>query len=96
RFITLSVFPSFGNQFARFSKRTAHLFFPIVKKGSLNREKSQSKIDQDFGRNRKTAQKGGYCNFRVCFFAIPHRSVGQEWFIPFYLTMQNILPFLYL
>ncbi|RHO72908.1 hypothetical protein DW083_07815 [Parabacteroides sp. AF48-14] len=60
-FITLSAFPSFGNQFARFSKRTAHLVFPIVRKGSLNRKKSQSKIDQDFGRNRKTVQKGGYC-----------------------------------
>ncbi|RHR58913.1 hypothetical protein DWW90_09015 [Parabacteroides sp. AF17-28] len=33
-------------------------------------------MNQDFGRNRKTAQKGGYCNFRVCFFAIPHRSAG--------------------
>ncbi|RDU47583.1 hypothetical protein DWU89_18770, partial [Parabacteroides acidifaciens] len=34
----------------------------IVRKGSLNREKSQSKMDQDFGRNRKTVKNRGYCN----------------------------------
>ncbi|WP_288187037.1 hypothetical protein, partial [uncultured Parabacteroides sp.] len=34
------------------------LVFPIVRKGSLNREKSQSKIDQNFGRNRKTSEMG--------------------------------------
>ena len=55
-FITLSVFPVFGNQIARFLKRIAHLVFPIVRKGSLNREKSQSKKDQIFGRNRKTSE----------------------------------------
>ena len=57
RFITLSAFPSFGNQIARFSKWAAHLVFLVVRKGSLNRKKSQSKIDQDFGRNRKMAKK---------------------------------------
>ncbi|RHR54738.1 hypothetical protein DWW90_14970 [Parabacteroides sp. AF17-28] len=57
-FITLSAFPSFGNQIARFSERAAYLVFPIVRKGSLNREKSQSKIDQNFGRNRKTSEMG--------------------------------------
>ncbi|WP_293674658.1 hypothetical protein [uncultured Parabacteroides sp.] len=57
-FITLSALPPLGNQITRFSKRTAHLAFPIVRKGSLNREKSQPKIDQDFGQNRKTAEKG--------------------------------------
>ncbi|WP_288187055.1 hypothetical protein, partial [uncultured Parabacteroides sp.] len=62
-FITLSVFPVSGNQIARFLKRTAHLVFPIVRKGSLNREKSQSKIDQIFGRNRKIAKKGVIVNF---------------------------------
>ncbi|RHR60829.1 hypothetical protein DWW90_06425 [Parabacteroides sp. AF17-28] len=61
-FITLSAFPLLGNQIARFWERTAHLVFPIVRKGSLNREKSQSKIDQDFGRNRKIVENGGYCN----------------------------------
>ena len=60
-FITLSAFPSFGNQIVRFSKWAAHLVFLVVRKGSLNRKKSQSKIDQDFGRNRKMASKGGYC-----------------------------------
>ncbi|RDU49885.1 hypothetical protein DWU89_06740 [Parabacteroides acidifaciens] len=57
-FITLSAFPAFGNQIARLSKRAAHLVFLIVSKESLNREKSQSKMDQNFGRNRKTAGKG--------------------------------------
>ncbi|RDU49226.1 hypothetical protein DWU89_10040 [Parabacteroides acidifaciens] len=57
-FITLPAFLVFGNQIARFSKRTAHLALLIVRKGSLNRKKSQSKIDQDFRRNRKTAKKG--------------------------------------
>ncbi|RHR58303.1 hypothetical protein DWW90_10605 [Parabacteroides sp. AF17-28] len=57
-FFTLSAFLVFGNQIARFPKRTAHLALPIVRKGSLNRKKSQSKIDQDFGRNRKMAKKG--------------------------------------
>ncbi|WP_208642481.1 hypothetical protein, partial [Parabacteroides acidifaciens] len=57
-FITLSAFPAFGNHIAHFSKRAAHLVFLVVRKRSLNREKSQSKIDQDFGRNRKTAKKG--------------------------------------
>jgi hypothetical protein len=61
-FITLTAFPAFGNQIAHFSKRAAHLVFLVVRKRSLNREKSQSKIDQDFGRNRKTAKTGGYCN----------------------------------
>ena len=48
-FITLSAFPSFGNQIVHFLEWAAHLVFPIVRKGSLNREKSQSKIDQNFG-----------------------------------------------
>ncbi|RHR61750.1 hypothetical protein DWW90_02975 [Parabacteroides sp. AF17-28] len=54
----MSAFLVFGNQIVRFWERTAHLVFPIVRKGSLNREKSQSKIDQDFRRNRKTDEKG--------------------------------------
>ncbi|RHO67853.1 hypothetical protein DW083_16790 [Parabacteroides sp. AF48-14] len=54
----MSAFPSFGNQIIHFLEWAAHLVFPIVRKGSLNREKSQSKIDQNFGRNRKTAEKG--------------------------------------
>ena len=54
----MSAFPSFGNQIARFSERAEHLALPIVRKGSLNRKKSQSKIDQDFERNRKIAKKG--------------------------------------
>ena len=58
RFITLSAFLPSNNQKECFSERTAHLVFPIVRKGSLNREKSQSKIDQDFRRNRKIAKKG--------------------------------------
>ena len=58
-FITLTAFLVFGNQIVRFWERTAYLVFPIVRKGSLNREKSQSKIDQDFGRNRKTVETGG-------------------------------------
>ncbi|RHO66628.1 hypothetical protein DW083_18600 [Parabacteroides sp. AF48-14] len=49
RFITLSAFMPSGNQKECFSERAAHLVFPIVRKGSLNREKSQTKIDQDFG-----------------------------------------------
>ena len=57
-FITLPAFPAFGDQIARLSKWAAHLVFLIVRKGSLNREKSQSKMDQNFGRNRKTAGKG--------------------------------------
>ncbi|RHO72170.1 hypothetical protein DW083_09785 [Parabacteroides sp. AF48-14] len=57
------MFPSFGNQIARFSEWTAHLVFPIVRKGSLNREKSQSKIDQDFGRNRKMSEMGVIVNY---------------------------------
>ncbi|RDU47531.1 hypothetical protein DWU89_19040, partial [Parabacteroides acidifaciens] len=60
----------FDNQIARFSERTAHLVFLIVRKGSLNREKSQSKIDQDFGRNRKMAEKGG----GIVIFAIYNLS----------------------
>ncbi|WP_208642472.1 hypothetical protein, partial [Parabacteroides acidifaciens] len=58
-FITLSAFMPSGNQKEYFSERTAHLVFPIVIKGSLNCKKSQSKMDQDFGRNRKTVEKGG-------------------------------------
>ena len=49
RFITLSAFPLFDNQIVRFPEQAAHLVFPIVRKRSLNRKKSQSKIDQDFG-----------------------------------------------
>ncbi|RHO66800.1 hypothetical protein DW083_18270 [Parabacteroides sp. AF48-14] len=54
----MSAFLVFGNQIACFPERTAHLALPIVRKGSLNRKKSQSKIDQDFRRNRKMAKKG--------------------------------------
>ncbi|RHO73892.1 hypothetical protein DW083_05170 [Parabacteroides sp. AF48-14] len=54
----MPAFPVSGKQIARFSKRAAHLIFPIVRKGSLKREKSQSKIDQDFRRNRKTSEMG--------------------------------------
>ena len=61
----MSAFPVFDNQIARFSERTAHLVFPIIRKGSLNREKSQSKIDQNFGRNRKTAKKGVIVIFAI-------------------------------
>ncbi|RHO74923.1 hypothetical protein DW083_02015 [Parabacteroides sp. AF48-14] len=49
RFITLTAFPLFDNQIVRFPEQAAHLVFPIVRKRSLNRKKSQSKIDQDFG-----------------------------------------------
>ncbi|WP_288187005.1 hypothetical protein, partial [uncultured Parabacteroides sp.] len=49
RFITLSAFPAFGNQIVCFPEQAAHLVFPIVRKRSLNRKKSQFKIDQDFG-----------------------------------------------
>ncbi|RHR49604.1 hypothetical protein [Parabacteroides sp. AF17-28] len=60
-FITLSVFMPSGNQKECFSERAAHLTPPIVRQEGINHEKSQTKIDQDFGRNRKTALKGGYC-----------------------------------
>ncbi len=60
-FITLSAFPSFGNQKERFLERAAHLTSSVVRQEGINHEKSQSKIDQDFGRNRKIASKGGYC-----------------------------------
>ena len=61
----MSAFPSFGNQIIHFLEWAAHLVFPIVRKGSLNREKSQSKIDQNFGRNRKTAKKGVIVIFAI-------------------------------
>ena len=63
-FITLPVFPSFGNQIARFPERPRHLISSGVKQKGLNREKSQSKMDQDFGRNRKMAKNGVIVNFR--------------------------------
>ena len=56
-FITLPVFPSSGNQKEFFSERAAHLTPPIVRQEGINMEESQTKIDQDFGRNRKTAEK---------------------------------------
>ncbi|RHO71122.1 hypothetical protein DW083_12260 [Parabacteroides sp. AF48-14] len=58
RFITLSAFLIFGNQIARFFKLPAHVAPSVVNKEDENREKSQSKIDQDFRRNRKMAKKG--------------------------------------
>ena len=58
-FITLSVFMPSGNQKECFSERAAHLTPPIVRQERINNEKSQSKIDQDFGRNRKTVETGG-------------------------------------
>ena len=70
----MSAFLVFGNQIARFSKRTAHLALPIVRKGSLNRKKSQSKIDQDFRRNRKTAKKGVIVK-NVFFETVNHRII---------------------
>ena len=57
-FITLSAFMSSGNQKERFSERAAHLTSSVVRQKGQNYEKSQSKIDQDFGRNRKTVKKG--------------------------------------
>ena len=82
RFITLSAFPPLGNQIARFSKRTAHLAFPIVRKGSLNREKSQHKIDQDFGRNRKMAEKGVVVKFCLRKIPINHYFFKKLAFCP--------------
>ncbi|WP_289118466.1 hypothetical protein, partial [uncultured Parabacteroides sp.] len=49
RFITLTAFPVFGNQIARLSKLPAHLASSTVSKDDENREKSQFKMDQDFG-----------------------------------------------
>ncbi|RHO71283.1 hypothetical protein DW083_11660 [Parabacteroides sp. AF48-14] len=66
------MFPVFGNQIAHFPERAAHLVFPIVRKQSLNREKSQFKIDQDFGRNRKTDEK------RVIVISIPALDAGSQ------------------
>ncbi|WP_288186988.1 hypothetical protein, partial [uncultured Parabacteroides sp.] len=62
-FITLPAFPVFGNQIARFSEWAAHLTLSVVRQKGRNRKKSQSKMDQNFGRNRKTVEKGGYCLF---------------------------------
>ncbi|WP_288186929.1 hypothetical protein, partial [uncultured Parabacteroides sp.] len=56
-FITLTAFSSFDNQIARFLEWARHLIFPVVSRKGLNSKKSQSKIDQDFGRNRKMAKK---------------------------------------
>ena len=53
----MTVFPSSGNQKECFSERAAHLTPPIVRQEGINMEESQTKIDQDFGRNRKTAEK---------------------------------------
>ena len=47
-----------GNQKECISERAAHLTPPIVRQEGINHEKSQTKIDQDFGRNRKMAEKG--------------------------------------
>ena len=62
-FITLPLFPVSGNQIAYFSEWAAHLISTAVSRRGQNHEKSQSKIDQDFGRNRKTVETGGYCQF---------------------------------
>ncbi|WP_288186921.1 hypothetical protein [uncultured Parabacteroides sp.] len=56
-FITLPAFMPSGNQKEFFSERAAHLTPPIVRQEGINMEESQTKIDQDFGRNRKTAEK---------------------------------------
>ena len=58
RFITLPVFMSFDNQIAHFLEWARRLFYRVSSGKAKNREKSQSKTDQDFGRNRKTAKKG--------------------------------------
>ena len=66
RFITLPVFLVFGNQIAHFSEWARHLILSVVSRAGQNSEKSQSKMDQDFGRNRKTTETGGYCKFIIC------------------------------
>ncbi|WP_288186975.1 hypothetical protein, partial [uncultured Parabacteroides sp.] len=66
RFITLSAILSSGNQKEYFSERPRHLIFSVVNQKGRNHEKSQSKMDQNFGRNRKMPEKGGYCLFPVC------------------------------
>ncbi|WP_288186984.1 hypothetical protein, partial [uncultured Parabacteroides sp.] len=58
RFITLPAFPAFGNQIAYFSGRSRLLISSVVRKEGLNRKKSQSKMNQLFGRNRKIVEKG--------------------------------------
>ena len=67
RFITLSVFPVFANQIARFLEWARHLIFPVVNRKGQNSKKSQSKIDQNFGRNRKTAKKGVIVIFPIYY-----------------------------
>ena len=54
----MSAFPISGNQIARFPEWAAHLILSVVIRKGQKREKSQFKIDQDFGRNRKMAEKG--------------------------------------
>ena len=56
--ITLPIFSVFGNQIVRFFRQSAHPTPAVVSKEDEKREKSQFKMDQDFGRNRKTAEKG--------------------------------------
>ena len=64
-FITLLAFPSHSNQIVRFPERSRHPIPSVVSQNDQNHEKSQSKMDQDFRRNRKTHGKGGYCIFNI-------------------------------
>ena len=57
-FITLTAFPVFGNQKECLSERAAHLTSSVVRLEGIINEKSQTKIDQNFRRNRKTAEMG--------------------------------------
>ena len=64
-FITLPAFPFLGNQKESLSERAAHLTSSFVRQERITNEKSQTKIDQNFRRNRKTTGEGGYCHFNI-------------------------------
>ncbi|RHR52164.1 hypothetical protein DWW90_17740 [Parabacteroides sp. AF17-28] len=57
-FITLTAFPVFGNQKECLLEWAAHLTSSVVRQEGIINEKSQTKIDQNFRRNRKTAEMG--------------------------------------
>jgi hypothetical protein len=71
-------------------------FFLLSKRGAKTVKRVNPKSIKISDEIEKRPKRGDIVIFVYASLRFRIEAWGQEWFIPFYLTMQNILPFLYL
>ncbi|WP_288186940.1 hypothetical protein [uncultured Parabacteroides sp.] len=87
-FITLTAFSSSDNQIARFLELSWHLISSVVSHKGENRKKSQSKIDQNFGRNRKMVKKGVIV---ICLVFLEYsEAIRFPFFVPYLCRLYTL------